>query len=311
MTSELSARPAYTGIRYLLVLLAATYFVALPASMMSGRAGAVADNGACGAPLAPAAVAEIVALSDTSAVLDESSGSALDRLERAVAHHRRITEILVEHQDRRGLFALGLDAVEQAAVLPLQRDPAAFDDPEWAHRVSLDLLARFLRNVRAEFTGAPAEPQWSHYFRLSRQCELSPARVAMAGYNAHLTVDLSNAVAATRAVPANARDHFLIVDAIARHGFLIVDRTEAVYGGDLGPLWRFYFVGEGLDAVFGAGVATGPLLRLADAGANVVIFGNGLALQDPAAEPAVRAEMDLLWRSADTAFEVLAANGAL
>ncbi|SLH68258.1 Uncharacterised protein [Mycobacteroides abscessus subsp. abscessus] len=60
-----------------------------------------------------------------------------------------------------------------------------------------------------------------------------------------------------------------------------MDATKAIYGGDLGPLWRFYFVGEGLDAVLGAGVATGPLLRLADAGANVVIFGNGLALQDP------------------------------
>lgn len=311
MTSELPVRPAPSGIRRPFVLLATAFFAALTVPMAPPPAAAVEVSGACGAPLSPAAVAEIVELSDTSAVLDESSGSALDRLDRAVGQHRRITEILVDHRDRRGLFPLGLDAVEQAAVMPLQRDPAAFADPGWAHRVSLDLLARFLRNVHAEFTGAPTEPQWDHYFRLTRQCGLSPARVAMAGYNAHLTVDLSNAVAATRAVPADARDHFLIVDTIARHGFLIVDRTEAIYGGDLGPLWRFYFVGEGLDAVLGAGVATGPLLRLADAGANVVIFGNGLALQDPAAEPAVRAEMDLLWRGADTAFEVLAANGAL
>ncbi|WP_058856215.1 DUF5995 family protein [Nocardia jinanensis] len=294
------------------VILLATLLAAVSFSVIAPPRAAASDlDTACGTPLSAAELAEIVELSDTSPLSDEKSGSSLGRLERAVARHGRITEILVEHRDRRGLLALGLDAVERAAVMPLQRDPAIFDDPEWAHRISLDLLLRFLRNVHAEFTGTPTEPQWNHYFRLAHRCELSAARVAMAGYNAHLSIDLSNAVAATHASTSNAPDHFRIVDAIASHGSLIVDLTKEIYGGDLGPLWRFYFFGEGLDAVLGAGVATGPLLRLADLGANVVIFGNGLALQDPAAEPAVRAEMDVLWRSADTAFEVLAAHGAL
>ncbi|MGW6333915.1 DUF5995 family protein [Nocardia rhamnosiphila] len=304
-----SQRPVRS--RYLILVFATVFLVDLATLTGGGRAAASELETACGTALSAAELTEIVELSDTSANYDESSGPSLDRLERAVERHRRITEILVAHRDRRGLLALGLDAVEQAAVMPLQRDPAAFDDPEWAHRISLDLLLRFLRAVHAEFTGAPSEPQWNHYFRLAHRCELSPARVAMAGYNAHLTVDLSDAVAATRATAADAPDHFRIVDAIASHGSLIVDLTRELYGGDLGPLWRFYFLGEGLDAVLGAGVATGPLLRLADLGANVVIFGNGLALQDPAAAPAVRAEMDVLWRSADAAFEVLAANGAL
>lgn len=299
------------GARRSFGILTIVLVLALIGLVLPARAEAVVADRACGAPLAPATVAEIVELSDTSDLLDENTGSSLTRLERAVEQHRRITEILVAHRDRRGLLPLGLDAVEQSAVMPLQRDPRAFDDPEWAHRISLDLLARFLRNLHAEFTDAPADPQWAHYFALTRRCELSAARVAMAGYNAHLTVDLSYSVAATRATPAQARDHFTIVDAIAQQGFLIVDLTEAVYGGDLGPLWRFYFVGEGLDAVLGAGVATRPLLRLADAGANVVIFANGLALQDPAAAPAVAAEIDILWRSADAAFDLLATRGAL
>jgi hypothetical protein len=262
---------------------------------------------ACGAPLPAAAVEEIVRLSDTTTL----DGTSLQRLEQAVEQHRQITEILVQHRDRRGLFALGLDTVERSAVMPLQRDPAAFDDPEFAHRISLDLLLRFLRSIHAEFTGAATEPQWAHYFALTRDCGLSPGRVAMAGYNAHLTVDLANAVAAVRATPANAPDHFRIVDAIASQGPLIIDATKNVYGADLGPLWRFYFLGEGLDAVLGAGVGSTALLRLADAGANTVIFANGLALQDPALEPVTRAEIDALWRSADTAFVVLSANGRL
>ncbi|MEU1981064.1 DUF5995 family protein [Nocardia sp. NPDC019395] len=286
----------------MLVSVMAAMALVSPASATTARLDV-----ACGAPLAPGAVDDIVRLSDTTTL----AGTSMQRLEQAVAQHQRITEILVAHRDRRGLFALGLDAVERSAVMPLQRDPAAFDDPEFAHRVSLDLLLRFLRNIHAEFTGTATEPQWAHYFALTRDCGLSPGRVAMAGYNAHLTVDLADAVAAVRATPANAPDYFRIVDAIASQGSLIVEATKNSYGADLGPLWRFYFVGEGLDAVLGAGVGSGALLRLADAGANTVIFANGLALQDPALAPATRAEIDALWRSADAAFVVLSANGGL
>ncbi|WP_405163393.1 DUF5995 family protein [Nocardia sp. NBC_01499] len=272
----------------------------------AGQAGAAADS-ACGTALSPAEISSIADLSDTSTL----TGTSMQRLEQAVEQNRQLTAILVQHRDLRGVFALGLDAVEQAAVMPLQRDPAAFADPEWAHRISLELLSRFLRNVHAEFTGAPTDPQWTNYFDLTRRCDLSPARVAMAGYDAHLSVDLSYAVAAVGGTPANAPDYFKIVDAIAQQGSLIVDSTKDIYHGDLGPLWRFYFVGEGLDLLVGQGVATPQLLRLADAGANVVIFGNGLALTDPALAPAARVEIDALWRSADVAFEVLTRLGGL
>ncbi|WP_194818140.1 DUF5995 family protein [Nocardia sp. XZ_19_385] len=270
-------------------------------------ASANVSDTVCGTPLSQGELTSIARLSDTTAL----AGSSMDRLEQAVDNHRQITEILVRHRDRRGVLALGLNGVEYAAVMPLQRDPAAFANPEWAHRISLELLSRFLDNLHAEFTGALAAPHWAHYFTLARQCDLSAARVAMAGYNAHLTVDLTYSVAAVGSTPENAPDYFRIVDSIAQQGPLIIDSTKAIYNGDLGPLWRFYFVGEGLDAVLGAGVATGPLLRLADAGANVFIFTNGLALQDPALAPAVRAEIDLLWPTADTAFAVLSANGGL
>ncbi|WP_280240106.1 DUF5995 family protein [Nocardia abscessus] len=288
-----------------LTLIVSAFLAVIPFG--AATASATPVGAACGTPLAPAETAAIVALSDTGAL----TGSSLRRLEQAVDRHRRITEILVGHRDLRGVFALGLDAVERAAVLPLQRDPASFDDPEWAHRISLELLSRFLRTLHAEFTGAPAEPHWAHYFDLTHRCELSPARVAMAGYNAHLTVDLSYSVAAVDSTAANAADYFRIVDAIAQQGALIVEQTKVVYGGDLGPLWRFYFLGEGLDLVLGRGAGTGPLLRLADAGANVIIFGNGLALQDPASAPAVTAEIDALWRSIDLGFETLSGLGGL
>ncbi|WP_342213898.1 DUF5995 family protein [Nocardia wallacei] len=173
--------------------------------------------------------------------------------------------------------------------------------------MSLELLRRYLVNVHAEFGGGVVEPLWAPYFDLARQYEISAARLAMVGYNAHLTVDLAYSVAAVRTRPDNAGDFFKIVDGIASAGFVIVDLTKAVYGGDLGPLWRLYFVGEGLDLLAGQGVATRPLLRIVDLGYNVVVFGNGLALQDPNTREAAAVEIRALYDTANVAFEVLAA----
>ncbi|MFI6777222.1 DUF5995 family protein [Nocardia sp. NPDC050412] len=259
------------------------------------------DPAFCGTPLSADELDTIAQLSDTSTL----TGDTLQRLESAVARHHEITEILVAHRDRRGLFPLGLDGVEQVAVMPLQRDPGAFQDREYAHAISLELLRRFLVNVHAAFTGAPVEQHWARYFELARRCEVSPAHVAMAGYNAHLTVDLPYSVATVASRPENAPDYFEIVDGIAASGQVIIDRTKEIYNGDLGPLWRFYFVGEGLDLLLGAGVATGPLLRAADLGYNVVIYGNGLALEDPGLHDATAAEIRLLSGSVETALDVL------
>ncbi|MET8872077.1 DUF5995 family protein [Nocardia sp. NPDC004604] len=288
-----SLRPAVLGLISAMLVMAV-------GSTPAAIAQAV-DPAVCGTPLSPDELDTIARLSDTGTL----AGDALQRLTIAVARHHEITDILVAHRDRRGLFPLGLDGVEQSAVMPLQRDPVAFRDREYAHAISLELLGRFLKNLHAAFTGAPVEPHWARYFELARRCEVSPARVAMAGYNAHLTVDLAYSVASVGSKPDNAPDYFKIVDAIASSGQVIVDRTKEVYNGDLGPLWRFYFLGEGLDLLLGAGVATGPLLRAADLGYNVVIYGNGLALEDPGLHDATVVEVGLLSASVDAALDVL------
>ncbi|WP_245718486.1 DUF5995 family protein [Nocardia miyunensis] len=252
-------------------------------------------------------VRAIAALSDTSTL----SGTPMRRLTDVMDRHHRITDILVKHRDRRGLFLIGLDLSEQQAVMPLQRDPAAFVHPAYAHAVSSELARRLLVDFHREFTGGTVEPHWAQYFSLAADCGISGARVAMAGYNAHLTVDLAYSVAAVGGRAEDADDHFAIVDAIAGQGLSIVDRTKTAYGVDIGPLWRFYFLGEGLDSLVGQGVATGPMLRAADDGYNVIVFGNGLALQNPAVHDATVGEIGTLHRSAETAFDVLARLGGL
>ncbi|MFC9788398.1 DUF5995 family protein [Rhodococcus sp. NPDC127528] len=271
-------------------------------------AAAAVPTSACGTALTSTDIATVAHLSDTGTI---TAADPMARLEDEVGRQQQIAQILVAHRDRRGLFGIGLDAVVQAAVMPLQRSPASFGTPAWAHAISTDLLRRYLANLHAEFTGAPVEPAWQRYFGLAYDCAQSPARVAMTGYNAHLTVDLARSVAATGTATENVPDFYKIVDSIATDGDAIVTRTKAVYGADLGPLWRFYFLGEGLDRLAGAGVASELLLRAADSGYNTLTLANGFALQNPQTAPGAAAEMDALWSTADGAVEVLARLGGL
>ncbi|MGV9412913.1 DUF5995 family protein [Nocardia sp. NPDC003693] len=297
----------WTSARIGLLLVTTALTVAGVAHPANARPSPAVAAAVCGTPLSDTELDRVAALSDTG----DLTGDALTRLETAVARLHEITEILNAHGDRRGLFGIGLDGVEQAAVMPLQRDPLAFRDRDYAHAISLELLSRYLDNLHGEFTGGPVEWQWARYFAQAARCEMSGAQVAMSGYNAHLAVDLAYSVAAVNSEIDDAPDYFTIVASIAAAGDVIVDRTKAVYGADLGPLWRFYFVGEGLDLLFGRGVATEQLLIAADLGANVVIFGNGLALRDPVLRDPVAAEIRTLSDAADAAFGVLAQIHAL
>ncbi|MEU7634065.1 DUF5995 family protein [Nocardia sp. NPDC049220] len=296
--------PSGTAIRVTCAILVA---LATPAASAQALDSAAVDAAVCGTALSPDELRMIADLSDTTTL----AGDSLQRSETAVDRLHRITEILVSHRDRRGLFPLGWDAVEQVAVMPLQRDPAAFADRDYAHAVSLELLRRILVNLHAEFTGGNAEPQWAHYFEMARQCEISGARVAMAGYNAQYTVDIAYSVAAVASKPENAPDYFKIIDAISSTGDVVIDRTKQVYDADLGPLWRFYFVGEGLDLVVGKGVATGSMRRAVDLGYGAIVFDNGLALQDPSVRNVKESEIRLLYATTESAFDMLTRLRAL
>ncbi|MBB3037763.1 DUF5995 family protein [Hoyosella altamirensis] len=256
----------------------------------------------------PAAEQEIAVLADPTGI---AGTNRLERLENAVSRHSQIARIFERHGDRRGLFSVGLDAVEEAAVMPLQRSPDAFTDRAWAHDISFDLLERYLANLHGHLTAGPVEPHWAHYFSLASDCNESGARAAMAGYNAHLTVDLAYAVAETGTQSQHVADYYLIVDTIAQHGGELIDRTRQVYGADLGPLWRFYFVGEGLDLLAGEGVASGMMLRAADAGYNTFTLAHGMALQSDATRADAEGRIHELWRIADLALDVLAQLRAL
>lgn len=276
-----------TVVRGALLLCTAFVAVLTPSQPASGAPSAWAAS-ACGEPLTATETSEIARLSNTATL---PSGRTLPRLETTAARLNRITEILVRHKDWRATFALGLDGLEQAAVLPLQRRESAFADPDYAHRLSIEVMSQFLVNVHGEFGSGPVEPRWARHFALAHDCSLSLGRVAMAGYNAHFTVDMPRAVAAIGSRSENAHDYFTVLDTIGRNTNVIVDRTKAVFGNALGPA---------LDALSGTGFTNAGFT-----GFNAINFGNGLALQNPSLRAATEAEIDALWNSVDIAVQIL------
>ncbi|MFI5715255.1 DUF5995 family protein [Nocardia sp. NPDC051750] len=261
--------------------------VLVPAQPASG-VPSTPVSAACGEPLAAAEVSEIVALSDLGTL---PSGPSLPRLETTAARLNRITEILAQHKDRRATFALGLDALEQVAVLPLQRRESEFDNPDYVHRLSIEVMGQFLRNLHGEFSGGPVEARWARHFELAHNCDLSLGHVTMAGYNAHFTVDMPHAVAAIGSQRANARDYFTVLGTISSNRYVIVDRTKAVFGDAVGPA---------LEALAGD-----RIVRIGFSGSNAINFANGLALQSPFLRGLTEAQMNLVWRSIDTAVKTL------
>lgn len=184
-------------------------------------------------------------------------------------------------------------------------------DPEWARRLSLTLIEPYLAALHAHLTAAPIDEHWRRYFALAAGCRQRPAFVAMAGYNAHLTVDLARAVAASRTRPEDVTGYLEIVGGIADHRRLIIDRTRRDYGADLGPLWNLYVVGPAVDAVTGPGVGSGALLRFGDQSYSMLAFAHGLALQDPVAGPAAAGQVLGLWADADVSLQAITALGGL
>lgn len=287
-------------------------------------AAGTVPTAACGEELSPADLSRIAELSAPTATGEHT----LPVLEERTRAAKEITEIFLSKHDRRAIFGIGLDLVESQAVLPLYRDSAdaapgasgPIVNLPWATHLSTDLLEGYLSAVHAHVTGGAVPEHWQHYFELASDCSVPGGYAAMAGYNAHLTVDLAHAVASSGTTPAEYGQYLEIVGAIADQGDAIVAGTQAEFDADLAPLWRLYFLGDAADTISAqttgsTGIAPGDghrlLLRVGDQGYSTLSFAHGLALADPATATQAGASVHTTWTLADRALESLTAGNLL
>lgn len=296
--------------------------------------GTVPDS-ACGTPLSADEIARIVAVTAPPAA---SGPPSLADLEARAGASADVTTVLLSHGDRRAIFGEGLDLVERDAVLPLYErsaasppaapatgsdggsDGAGIAALPWAVTLSSHLLDGYLDALHAHFSGAPVAPHWQNYFERAADCAIPGGYAAMAGYNAHLTVDLAHAVATSGTTLQDYGDYLAVVGSIADRGDAIVATTRASFDADLAPLWRLYFLGDVADGLSGmtsgsTGIPPGDghalLLRTADQGYSTLSFANGLALAAPETAPVGAASVQTAWTLANESLGTLATHGFL
>ena len=265
---------------------ASTVAVAATVALVVSQSAADASPAtqACGTALSSSELTQLVSLTDTATITGPND---LARYDVAVTRNQQATAILAAHKDFRGLFAVGLDISERNGLSPLQHTTGAFADPAFGHAFSLQLLRLWLSNLHRQLLGSSTDPQWTRYFDLAHQCSTSKTQIAMAGYNAHLQVDIPHALAAVHATKANQTDFNTVVGAVALQSPALIGVTDSTYGTHLGAVWQ---------VVISNAQVIGSLA-----------FANGLGLQVPALASATETEIQVLWRATDAALPVLVA----
>lgn len=211
---------------------------------------------------------ELIALSDTSNMTSEND---------VKYKVENITNIFHKYNDNRGLFPLVYLQVINQALLSMHNEPEKYDDLVKTKAIVIAFSKRFLYNLQDHLLGKKSpEYHWRQYYVLcfSNQPKL---RMACAGLNAHLTVDLAFAVADVHGQKAFKNDFLQFGEALVKGAPDIIEELRSQYGVESGDLFNGLFIGDIIDPIFGEGTTTHFAFQYIRDDA----YNNGQLLQGP------------------------------
>lgn len=239
--------------------------------------------------------AELIYLSDPATLRDLH-----DARDRAT----RIRALFVKNHDYRGTFAIFYKAVLDGAVPSI--DNGDYADREYVTAVSLDFFKRYLENLHGHLTGGPVTPYWQNFYDKTAECNLSPGRVLLAALNAHVIIDLPQAVATAGSSQRNVDDFMKVGDSLQASTSVMFADFKQVYGQDVSGFFGGLIFGDAIDLVVGPGGTQYTVLQSARAYA----FANGLELQG-FTKTAAFARMHASWLVAEGFVTTSATAGAI
>jgi hypothetical protein len=234
----------------------------------------------CGSQMTPALYQELLTLSDISDFNDYRD---------AAPRTKRVAEIFAEAKDRHGIFASMYVEITQESVGSSSR--GAYEDSRLAGELVLGFARRYLGPLHDYLLDRPVIKEWQAYYDLARDCKASDLRILGSGVNTHLTFDLPHTVAEIQA-PASFEGDF------TKFGEILIQKKKAstdllasqqnVYAADF---FDGFFLGKGVDKLFGAGSASYVGFRAIRAEA----WHNGRTLQNPALKKIAEASIQSAW----------------
>ena len=196
--------------------------------------------------LSPEEMNELLQLSDTANMTSEMQ---------VQYKLHRITEIFQQRNDNRGLFPLIYEQTTNQAILSLQNEPEKYSTIQKAKDITIAFSKRYLFNLHDHLTGKVPEYHWKQYYQLCFSNE-PKMRVASAGLNAHLTVDLARAVYDVNGDTAFKNDYLQFGEALVKASPFIIDELKKQYNVESAYLFHGLFIGDILDPIFGENFTT-------------------------------------------------------
>ena len=222
-------------------------------------------------------------------LLSLSNISQFNDFREAAPRTKRVAEIFAEAADRHGIFASMYVEITQESVGSSSR--GAYENSELAGALVLGFARRYLGPLHDYLLDRPVIAEWKAYYDLTEQCDASDLRILGSGVNTHLTFDLPHTVDEIKA-PASFEGDF------NKFGEILIEKKKAstdllakqqqVYAADF---FDGFFLGKGVDRLFGAGAASYVGFRAIRAEA----WFNGRNLQNPTLRGATEAAIHSAW----------------
>jgi Family of unknown function (DUF5995) len=238
---------------------------------------------------------ELITLSDTSNMVSgEDVKYKLDR----------ITQILSGYNDNRGLFPLIYAQTTKQALLSINNEPEKYEVLANATAITLAFAKRYLFNLHDHLLGKRSpEYHWKQYYVLcfSNNPRL---RMAAAGLNAHLTVDLARAIADIGGRQSYKNDFLQFGEALVEATPDIIADLEDLYAVESEELFNGFFLEDIVDPIFGEGATT----QFAFQFIRQEAFSNAQLLQGPRPDNAQQ-HLFVLWRDREKLLDDLVESG--
>jgi hypothetical protein len=216
-----------------------------------------------------------------------------------------ISDLFTAHRDPRGLFPLiyrtGLD------VLVHSLEQSTYRHPDWVETFDRDFARRYLKDLHAHLTGGQVGTQWRIFYELTADDSLGVGRLVAAALNAHIVVDLPEALHAARTQERHLGDYRTISGEIFATADVVIADIRQVYGADLAPLYRLYVLRGPADPSAGQPIVQSTLFHSAASAA----FINARSLGVPLIRPLLRRQIRILWRTGEAMADRFAATGVL
>ena len=227
--------------------------------------------------------AQLLSDSDINQLLVLSDSRSLKQYADFEQRIRQIQSVFAQHQDPRGAFPTLYLATTESITAGLTA--GEFRDAHYSNELFYVFAQSYLDPLHDHLLGRELEPQWRYYYHAAQSGDTTVALLALIGANAHITVDLPQAIADTQGSIAYQNGFSSVSDYITDSLSTINAELLRVYGEDLEPLYR------DVDRWLGDGAAVDLAVRLS----RDTAFAHGISLQIPEESAVTREAIDQLF----------------